>query len=167
MTGRRNNNFLFAEHQRQIRCRRDAFDQQPSGERPNVEIIITHGIPCHREGLLARAPLFYGIDPGVRGQKLVAHGLSTKQAALKGGYVLAAGGKILGQVPLPIAGLMSDAPWERVRDETAAILRKAYGMGIPSHVDPFTTLSFLALPVIPQLRLTDRGLFDVDRFCLL
>ena len=84
-----------------------------------------------------------------------------------GGYVLAAGGKILGQVPLPIAGLMSDQPWERVRDATAAILRKAYGMGIPSHVDPFTTLSFLALPVIPQLRLTDRGLFDVDRFCLL
>ena len=85
-----------------------------------------------------------------------------------GGYVLCAGGEILGEVPLPIAGLMSDAPWETVRDATAAILRKAYGMmGIPSHVDPFTTLSFLALPVIPQLRLTDRGLFDVDRFTLL
>ena len=84
-----------------------------------------------------------------------------------GGYVLCMGGRICGQVPLPIAGLMSNAPWETVRDAAAAILRQASGMGIPDHVDPFTTLSFLALPVIPQLRLTDRGLFDVERFTLL
>ena len=84
-----------------------------------------------------------------------------------GGYVLCAGGEVLGEVPLRIAGLMSDAPWETVRDATAAILHKASGMGIPYHVDPFITLSFLALPVIPQLRLTDRGLFDVDRFALI
>ena len=84
-----------------------------------------------------------------------------------GGYVLCAGGEVRGEVPLRIAGLMSDAPWETVRDATAAILRKASGMGIPYHVDPFITLSFLALPVIPQLRLTDRGLFDVDRFALI
>lgn len=86
---------------------------------------------------------------------------------LGGGYVLAAGGKILGEAPLPVAGLLSDAPWEQIQAATADILAKAHGMGIPPQVDPFITLSFLALPVIPALRLTDRGLFDVERFALL
>lgn len=78
--------------------------------------------------------------------------------------MLCAGGEVRGEVPLRIAGLMSTEPWETVRDATAAILKQASGMGIPYHVDPFITLSFLALPVIPELRLTDRGLFDVVRF---
>ena len=59
---------------------------------------------------------------------------------------------------------MSEAPWELTRDETNAILKKAAQMGIPYHVDPFISLSFMALPVIPSLRLTDRGLFDLDAF---
>ena len=87
--------------------------------------------------------------------------------AMGGGYVLAGGGKILGEVPLRVAGLLSDAPWEQTQAATAEILRRAWDMGIPAHVDPFITLSFMALPVIPSLRLTDRGLFDVDRFTLL
>lgn len=81
-----------------------------------------------------------------------------------GGYALAAGGRILGALALPVGGLMSEAPWEQTRDETNAILKQAAKMGIPYHVDPFISLSFMALPVIPSLRLTDRGLFDVDTF---
>lgn len=84
--------------------------------------------------------------------------------AMGGGYVLTSGGKVLGQLPLPVAGLMSTDPWEDVQRNTAAILKQASQMGIPYHVDPFTSLSFLALPVIPELRLTDRGLFDVVKF---
>ena len=76
----------------------------------------------------------------------------------------AAGGRILGALALPVGGLMSEAPWELTRDETNAILKKAAQMGIPYHVDPFISLSFMALPVIPSLRLTDRGLFDVETF---
>lgn len=83
---------------------------------------------------------------------------------IDGGYVLAAGGKILGALPLPLGGLMSTAPWETIRDEAGAILERAKEMGIPYPVDPFTSLSFMALPVIPELRLTDRGLFDVTAF---
>lgn len=83
-----------------------------------------------------------------------------------GGYVLAAGGAVLGAVPLPVGGLMSDAPWEEIRDAAGAILERAKTMGIPYPVDPFTSLSFLALPVIPALRLTDRGLFDVTAFAM-
>lgn len=81
-----------------------------------------------------------------------------------GGYALAAGGRILGALALPVGGLMSEAPWEQTRDETNAILKQAAKMGIPYHVDPFISLSFMALPVIPSLRLTDCGLFDVDTF---
>jgi len=81
-----------------------------------------------------------------------------------GGYVLAANGKIEGALPLRVGGLMSDAPWEQIRGEAGAILEKAKAMGIPYPIDPFTSLSFLALPVIPELRLTDRGLFDVTNF---
>lgn len=81
-----------------------------------------------------------------------------------GGYVLAAGGKIQGALPLPLGGLMSTDPWETIQAGAEAILTKAKAMGIPYPVDPFTSLSFLALPVIPELRLTDRGLFDVTAF---
>ena len=84
--------------------------------------------------------------------------------SIGGGYVLVSGGKVLGQVPLSLAGLMSTEPWETIQKSTAAILKQASEMGIPYHVDPFTSLSFLALPVIPELRLTDKGLFDVVRF---
>lgn len=83
-----------------------------------------------------------------------------------GGYVLTGGGKILGALPLRVGGLMSTAPWEEIQAGAGAILERAKAMGIPYHVDPFTSLSFLALPVIPELRLTDRGLFDVTAFSL-
>ena len=81
-----------------------------------------------------------------------------------GGYVLAAQGKILGALPLPLGGLMSAEPWETIRDKAGTILAQAKAMGIPYPVDPFTSLSCMALPVIPELRLTDRGLFDVTAF---
>lgn len=81
-----------------------------------------------------------------------------------GGYVLAGGGKILGEVPLALAGLMSTEPADKVQKNVAKVLKTAAGMGIPYHVDPFISLSFMALPVIPELRLTDKGLFDVVQF---
>ncbi len=80
-----------------------------------------------------------------------------------GGLVAAADGEILKRLPLPIAGLMSEAPFESVRTEMDDLLTAAHGLGSPLK-NPFMTLSFLALPVIPRLRLTDMGLVDVNRF---
>ena len=94
------------------------------------------------------------------------NGLIRSVRGAGGGYVLAGGGKILGALPLRVGGLMSTAPWEEIQAGAGAILERAKAMGIPYHVDPFTSLSFLALPVIPELRLTDRGLFDVTAFSL-
>jgi adenine deaminase len=82
---------------------------------------------------------------------------------LKGGLAVVAQGRVLADLPLPIAGLMSPAPLEEVAAGSAR-LKAAYrslGGGLP---DPFMALSFLALPVIPALKLTDLGLVDVGRF---
>ncbi len=82
---------------------------------------------------------------------------------LGGGQVVVAQGEILASLPLPIAGLMSDRPLEEVAARAEELSRAAaeLGCGLP---DPFMSLSFLALPVIPELKLTDRGLVDVKEF---
>ncbi len=81
-----------------------------------------------------------------------------------GGYAAALGEEVLAVVPLPIAGLISDEPIERVRKEMDTLLRVTRArLGARSR-DPFMQLAFLPLEVIPHLKLTDRGLVDVDRF---
>jgi adenine deaminase len=82
---------------------------------------------------------------------------------LGGGLVAAAGEEVLGAVPLPIAGLMSDQPVEIVRQQMERLVGIARDLGSPLH-DPFMALGFLALEVIPALKLTDQGLVDVDKF---
>jgi len=85
---------------------------------------------------------------------------------LGGGLVIANQGKVLSSLPLPIAGLLSDLPLEVVVSRLENLERTAREMGTKL-TSPFATLSFLALPVIPELRLTDRGLVDVTEFRLL
>jgi len=84
---------------------------------------------------------------------------------LQGGLVVAAKGKVLARLALPLAGLLSDKPLEVVVSKLEKLERLAKDLGttLPS---PFSTLSFLALPVIPELRLTDLGLVDVNAFRL-
>lgn len=84
-----------------------------------------------------------------------------------GGYTLVSGGKVLHTVPLPILGLMSDAGFDAVQRELGQMIAKAHEMGVTEGVEPFILLSFLALVVIPSLRITPRGLFDVDRMAFL
>ena len=82
---------------------------------------------------------------------------------LKGGIVVVAGGFVLSELPLPIAGLMSGEPSEKVVEKLSALEESAKEIGCPIP-DPFGILSFLALPVIPKLKLTDKGLIDVGKF---
>ncbi len=85
---------------------------------------------------------------------------------LKGGLVAAAEGKVLASLALPIAGLLSDEPLEVVVDKLEKLEQIARDLGTALK-SPFSTLSFLALPVIPELRLTDLGLVDVNEFRLI
>jgi adenine deaminase len=80
-----------------------------------------------------------------------------------GGLAVAAGGRVLAALPLPVAGLMSDAPATEVLAGLQAVNEALAGLGYTLK-SPFAALSFLALPVIPALKLTDRGLVDVNRF---
>lgn len=84
-------------------------------------------------------------------------------AELGGGLVAAVGGQVLASVPLPVAGLMSDQPVEVVRHQMDRLTEAARTLGTTLS-DPFMTLSFLALEVIPALKLTDQGLVDVEKF---
>ncbi len=79
-----------------------------------------------------------------------------------GGFVAAAGGVITAMLPLPVAGLLSTEPAQEVRRQLREVRAAARELGCPL-ATPFGTLSFLPLSVIPQLRITDQGLFDVGR----
>jgi adenine deaminase len=83
---------------------------------------------------------------------------------LGGGMVAVAGGQVLGELPLPVAGLLSEAPAADVLRQTNGLIGAARSLGSELEGGPFHALSFLALSVIPALKLTDHGLVDVDRF---
>ncbi len=83
-------------------------------------------------------------------------------AAKKGGITLCSGGKVTGTLSLPAAGLLSEQPYGEVLQVLGEMLKAAHDMGVPEDIEPFMTLSFLALTVIPEIRLTERGLFDVE-----
>ncbi len=80
-----------------------------------------------------------------------------------GGYVVVSNGEVLAKLVLSVAGLMSDAPLESILKHQRELLAAAQQLGIHTQSDPFITLSFIALPVIPDVRLTDMGLFDVRK----
>ncbi|MFO7838918.1 MAG: adenine deaminase [Desulfosalsimonadaceae bacterium] len=84
-------------------------------------------------------------------------------AAMQGGLCVVCDREVRSELALPIAGLMSTEPLETVSRAIDALSEKARALGCRLE-DPFMTLSFLALPVIPELKITDRGLFDVQRF---
>lgn len=80
---------------------------------------------------------------------------------LGGGYVLACEGKVVAELPLPIAGLMSELDAEEAAAKNKELLDKLQELGVPRKTAPLMTLAFLSLPVIPHLKLTTRGLADV------
>jgi adenine deaminase len=80
-----------------------------------------------------------------------------------GGLIAVDGEQVLGALPLPIAGLMTEIPLEQVRREYDAMIAHAQTLG-STMPDPFMAMSFMALEVIPKLKLTDVGLVDVEQF---
>ena len=92
----------------------------------------------------------------------MAHAV-TRLGELGGGIVVVDGGTVTAELPLPVAGLLADAPLAEVISKSLACNDAARALGW-SGATPFLTLSFLGLSVIPSLKITDRGLVDVDRF---
>lgn len=84
-----------------------------------------------------------------------------------GGYAVVETGKDPAVLPLEIMGLISNESHQAVTEKLQDMLRQTRHMGVPEGIDPFITLSFLALPVIPQVRVTTRGLYHVGQGCFL
>jgi adenine deaminase len=86
--------------------------------------------------------------------------------AICGGFVVVEGGEVRAELPLPIAGLMSDRPYEELIAPLEALRHAAKALGVVL-AEPFLQVAFLPLPVIPHLKISDRGLVDVNRFELI
>jgi len=88
---------------------------------------------------------------------------ANRMSEIEGGFVVAQGGQILAELALPVAGLMSLEPFEVVRAHLEDLRDAAKSLGVTLE-EPFLQLAFLALPVIPMLKITDRGMVDVAKF---
>jgi adenine deaminase len=108
---------------------------------------------CHDHHNIAVVGADYG-DMAVAANRLVE---------IEGGFVVVEGGRVLAELPLPVAGLMSLRSFEEVREELVKLRAAARSLGVVLE-EPFLQLAFLALPVIPHLKITDFGMVDVDRF---
>lgn len=91
---------------------------------------------------------------------------ANRLSQIEGGFVVAKDGEILAELALPVAGLMSLEPFEVVRDQLIDLRAAAKDLGVTLD-EPFLQLAFLALPVIPALKITDRGMVDVSKFELI
>lgn len=78
-----------------------------------------------------------------------------------GGFTIVSSGRVLKTLPLPIMGLMSENEFDEVNLTLKEMIKLAHSMGVSPLIDPFVTLSFISLPVIPEIRITPTGLFDV------
>ena len=81
----------------------------------------------------------------------------------QGGKVVVNNGEVISRLPLPIAGLMSDNEFSFVLEKCAELNEAAHSIGC-SLEDPFMTMAFMSLPVIPELKVTDKGVFDTNKF---
>ncbi|MBR6525587.1 MAG: adenine deaminase [Clostridia bacterium] len=85
-------------------------------------------------------------------------------ARIGGGMAVVQNGRVTAELPLPIAGLISEAPLQQVNAQLEACVMQARSQGVSEGIDPFMTLSFMSLPVIPALRLLTKGAFDVEKW---
>ncbi len=79
-----------------------------------------------------------------------------------GGYVFARDGAVVSEIPLPVAGLLSEEPYEKLVQSQKEFLQALFAAGVPQRSDPLIRLSFFCLPVIPKARMTPQGLYDVE-----
>ena len=84
-----------------------------------------------------------------------------------GGYTIVENGEIFDTLELPVMGLISDKSYTYVNKKVKRMTAKAHKMGVPRGMEPFVTLSFMALPVIPEIRCTPRGMYSVTEGKLL
>ncbi|KAK2962375.1 putative Adenine deaminase 2 [Blattamonas nauphoetae] len=150
-----------------------------AGELLRIAVIERH----HASGQIGRGLMSgYGLKEGAIGttvahdsHNLILAGTNTEDMLVAakelekigGGYVLVKDGVVIGRMALPVYGLMTAKAPDEFLTELQSLLDLTISAGISTSHDAFLTLSFIALPVIPSIRLTDKGMFDVDKFELI
>jgi adenine deaminase len=170
---------IITEHLREEVAATDG-DRRPDPARDlaRIAVIERHGrngnVACGlvrgfglRRGAIASTVCHDHHNIAVVGVDYAAMALAANRLGeIEGGFVVADGERVLAELALPVAGLMSLAPFEAVRGALEGLRAAARGLGVTLE-EPFLQLAFLCLPVIPHLKITDRGLVDVDRFALI
>jgi adenine deaminase len=82
---------------------------------------------------------------------------------MNGGNAVVSDGRVLSEMPLPIAGLMSDLSAEQAAAQNHAVRAAVYELGVADGVEPFMNMAFISLSVIPHIKMTTKGLIDVDK----
>lgn len=82
-----------------------------------------------------------------------------------GGNVVVADGEVMAEMPLPVAGLMTQLSGDEIAKQNAQVCEAVYNLGAPISVEPFMNMAFVSLPVIPSLKMSTSGLVDVNKFC--
>lgn len=85
---------------------------------------------------------------------------------LGGGMVAVKGGEVLSEMPLPYAGLMTDSSAAEVARQNKAVRESVHALGVPADIEPFMTMAFVSLPVIPKIKMTTLGLFSSDQWAI-
>lgn len=153
------------------------FVYDPAQDIVKLAVIERHNYTGNASAALLRG---YGIKKGAvaltiahDSHNIIAAGaddadiMTAVQALIRqeGGVVLVNEGEVIDRMPLVVGGLMSDQPGEVVIDQLSHLHKTAFEeLGVNRDIDPIMTLCFMALPVIPELKLTDMGLFDVTKF---
>lgn len=140
-------------------CKMSVIERHQNTKNHSLALVRGYGI---KKGAIA-------MSIGHDSHNIICAGISADEMTLavrrlceiQGGIVIVEDGKVKTELALPVAGLMSNGIADDIKKQHDNLLPVARRLGIPEEVEPFVTLSFLALPVIPALRLTDTGLFDV------
>lgn len=130
----------------------------------NVGLGLLHGYGL-KDGAVATTVAHDSHNLIVIGTGPEAMNVAAKELVrVQGGYTLVKGTEVVDTLPLNICGLMSNAPAEELIGSLDKIAAEAHAQGVTDGIDPFISLSFMALPVIPKLRITDMGMFDTEKF---
>ena len=133
------------------------------GINDNISVAFVHGFGMQR-GAIASSVGHDSHNITVVGADEVDMAVAVNRLIeIEGGFAVAQGGKMIAELALPVAGLMSLLPFEEVRAALIPLRAAAKGLGVRLP-EPFLQVAFLPLPVIPHLKITDMGLVDVDRF---
>lgn len=169
ITERRQASLPFADGQRRADPGQDVAKVavvERHGRNGNIGVGFVHGFGLQRGAIASTVGhdshniCVVGTDDGDMAVAV------NRLSEIQGGFVVAEGGRVLAEIALPVAGLMSLMSHEQVRDTLVPLRQAAKSLGT-TLPEPFLQVAFLPLPVIPHLKITDRGLVDVDRFELI